>query len=137
VRDPVSWREYVTIATKFATAQALLRLARQRHDALLRGLPIDVVFEPLRAPLAHLTCPTDLFCLPDDDAFYVDLLTSKVTTGEELRSLCVQTLSSTSGGAVMWCLTETHGMEGIGEREGPPPPPPVETGGNELLPVGA
>lgn len=89
-----------------ATTQGLIRLSRQHHDTVLRDLPLDVVFEPLRAPMSHLTCENDLFCVPDDDAFYVDLLSATVMSAEEIRMHYVKLLGNVQSGVIVWCMTQ-------------------------------
>ena len=48
-------------------------------------MPLDVVFEPIRAPVSHLLHENELFSVPDEASLYLYLLTSKVTLAEDLR----------------------------------------------------
>ena len=94
------------------TPQALRRLSRTRRPEHLRGLRRDVLFEPLRGPLQGLAAPRDLFTVPDDNLFCVDLLGDAVLAVEELRRryFDVLTAAAADGGgrAVVWLVVDAH-----------------------------
>ena len=79
-------QSYLDAATR-STPERLRRLTLEMRQLCMQRLPLDTVFEPVRAPLQHTEGPQDLFTIPDDNVFFVDLLNGAVLSAGELRAL--------------------------------------------------
>lgn len=90
---------YLEVASQ-CTPEGLRRHCRESYDLNLRQLPLDSVFEPLRGPVQHIQLiswtthkkPTgivreagDVFAIPDDNVFFLDILQGHVLSAAELR----------------------------------------------------
>lgn len=87
---------YLHVAAR-STPEALRRLTNQTRVGHLQRLPFDTSFEPLRGPVQHLQEPHDVFSIPDDDVFFLDLLgAAEVLSARELRARYYGLLSAPS-----------------------------------------
>lgn len=68
------------------TPEGLRRLTHESRHKHLQGMPMDSVFEPLRSPVQHISQPRDVFAIPDDNTFFVDLFGGPVLSADELRN---------------------------------------------------
>jgi hypothetical protein len=64
---------YLAQSRKAAPA-TLLALASGLHSAQLHGLPVGIVFEPLRTPIHNIESAHQLFSVPEEDRFYTCLI---------------------------------------------------------------
>lgn len=80
--------EYITQATE-AAPSTLPDMAGELRRAQLRRLPVNVLYEPLACPVQDFVDQDDLFSVPDENCFYIDLLGPEgfqdVLCAQELR----------------------------------------------------
>lgn len=94
------------------THESLQRLTCNMRREQLDRLPMDAMFEPLRGPLHHVTTSRDIFVIPDDNVFFLDLLGEcEVLSAEELRSRYFEALLCTPEDEVchiVWLVLDVH-----------------------------
>lgn len=101
---------YLDAATQ-CTPAALRRLTAARRQDHLRSLPADALFEPLRGPMQHVAHARDIFAIPDDTVWFVDLLGDEVLAAEELRARYHALLTvegAAARGVVAWLVLDAH-----------------------------
>lgn len=113
----MSWRflddavRYLYRASR-CTPEALRRLTGEERQRHLRSLPLDAVFEPLRGPLQHVRTARDVFAIPEDNLFFVDLLGEEVITAQELRAryygLLTRPAASPTDRVLVWMVLDVY-----------------------------
>lgn len=101
--------EYILQATS-AAPSALPDMAGELRRAQLRRLPVNVLYEPLACPVRDIAEGDDLFGVPDENRFYVDLLGADgeqdVLCAEELRHQFWGLLQRTD--TRLWLLSDAY-----------------------------
>lgn len=101
--------EYLVSATR-AAPSSLPNLARELHHTQLRRLPVDALYEPLVGPLRGLVAADNLFTVPDEDSFFIDL----VGPDDAQDVLCARELRTHLGSLVrrpanrLWLVTDAY-----------------------------
>lgn len=107
--------EYLERATR-AAPSTLPDLARELHRAQLRLLPVDSLYEPLACPLHGMAGPEDLFPVPEENAFFIDLAGPR----EAQDVLCARELRARIWALVdrpavrIWLVTDAYTGAGRG-----------------------
>ena len=102
--------QYLEHASR-CTHESLHRLTCSMRREQLDRLPMDTMFEPLRGPLHHVSQSRDIFAIPDDGVFFLDLLGEEVLSAEELRSRYFETLLCTPEDElchIVWLVLDVH-----------------------------
>lgn len=94
------------------TPKALRYLTREMHQNQLTTVPIDVIFETIRGPIHNLQTIRNIFAIPDDNVFFIDLLGEEVLSADELRTRYHAYLTeqppSTDDRTIAWCMVDVH-----------------------------
>lgn len=95
-----------------STPEARYRLVRQMRTEHMQRLPFDASFEPFRGPMQNLNHPGDLFTIPNDNVFYLDLFGSEVITAFALRARYFEVLHApiveTDTRPIVWMVTNAY-----------------------------
>jgi hypothetical protein len=94
---------------RVASAATLRGLSLQLWRTAQRGLPVEVVLETFRLPVHGLQTPEDVFAIPHDDMFYLDVAGDEgVLSADELRTRYHGLLAGAASpaGAVVWILRD-------------------------------
>lgn len=101
--------EYLQQAS-VAAPSTLPDMAGELRRAQLRRLPVNVLYEPLACPVHDITEDHDLFGVPDENRFYLDLLgpdkAQDVLCAEELRQRLWGLLDRAN--ARLWLISDAY-----------------------------
>ena len=101
--------EYFEKSTNVAPT-TLPGLASELHRTQLRILPVDTLYEPLACPVQGFSGPDDLFAVPNEDSFFVDLLgpedAQDVLCARELRDRIADLVDRPS--VRLWLVTDAY-----------------------------